>query len=103
VPSALIVFGGALLLSGAIGLPPRASQSTASDGQRQVVSYQGSAAASGMEILIGIATIVLGILSLVFVGSWVLALVGFIAVGAALLMVSATFGGTMMRLFATTA
>ena len=56
-----------------------------------------------MEILIGIAAIVLGILSLVFVGSWVLALVGFIAVGAALLMVSATFGGTMMRLFATTA
>jgi len=103
VPSALIVFGGALLLSGAIGLPPRASQSTAPGGQTQVVSYQGSTAASGMEILIGIAAIVLGILSLVFVGSWVLALVGFIAVGAALLLVSATFGGTMMRLFATTA
>jgi hypothetical protein len=103
VPSALIVFGGALLLSGAIGLRPRASQSAAPGGQTQVVSYQSSAAASGMEILIGIAAIVLGILSLTFVGSWVLALVGFIAVGAALLMVSATFGGTMMRLFTTTA
>ena len=103
VPSALIVFGGALLLSGAIGLRPRASQSAAPGGQTQVVSYQSSAAASGVEILIGIAAIVLGILSLTFVGSWVLALVGFIAVGAALLMVSATFGGTMMRLFTTTA
>ena len=102
VPSALIVFGGSLLLSGAIGLRPRASQSAAPGGQTQVVSYQGSAAASGMEILIGIAAIVLGILSLTFVGSWVLALVGFIAVGAALLMVSATFGGTMMRLLTTT-
>jgi hypothetical protein len=103
VPSALIVFGGALLLSGAIGVPPRAAQSTAPGGQTQVVSYHSSAAASGVEILIGIAAIVLGILSLIFVSSWVLALVGFIAVGAALLMVSATFSGTMMRLFTTTA
>jgi hypothetical protein len=102
VPSALIVFGGALLLSGAIGLRPRASQSAAPGGQAQIVSYQGSPAASGMEILIGIAAIVLGVLALIFVGSWVLALVGFIAVGAALLMVSATFSGTMMRLFTTT-
>jgi hypothetical protein len=102
VSSALIVFGGALLLSGAIGLPPRASQSTV-PGQAQVATYQGLAATGGMEILIGIAAIVLGILSLIFVGSWVLALVGFIAVGAALLMVSATFSGTIMRLFTTTA
>jgi hypothetical protein len=99
VPSALIVFGGALFLSGAIGLRPRAAQSTAPSGQAQAVSYQGSAAASGMEILIGIAAIVLGILSLVFVGWWVLVLVGFIAVGAALLMVSATFSGSVMQLF----
>ena len=97
------MFGGALLLSGAIGLGPKASQSTAPGGQTQIVAYQGSAAASGMEILIGIAAIVLGILSLIFVGSWVLALVGFVAVGAALLMVSATFSGTMIRLFTTTA
>jgi hypothetical protein len=103
VPSALIVFGGALLLSGAIGLPATTSQSAVLGGQTQVVSYQRSVAASGMEILIGIAAIVLGILSLIFVGSWVLALVGFIAVGAALLMVSATFSATMTRLFTTTA
>jgi hypothetical protein len=103
VSSALIVFGGALLLSGAIALSPRASQSTVPGGQAQVVSYQGLAATGGMEILIGIAAIVLGILSLMFVGSWVLALVGFIAVGAALLMVSATFSGTILRLFTTTA
>ena len=103
VSSALIVFGGALLLSGAIGLPLRASQNTVPGGQAQAVSYRGSAATGGMEILIGIAAIVLGILSLILVGSWALALVGFIAVGAALLTVSATFSGTIMRLFTTTA
>ena len=103
VPSALIVFGGALLLSGALGMRPKGTQVTTPTGQTQVVSYQGSAATGGMEILIGIAAIVLGILSLIFMGSWVLVLVGFIAVGAALLMVSATFSGTVMRLFTVTA
>jgi hypothetical protein len=52
-----------------------------------------------MEILIGLAAIVLGILSLLITGTWVLVLVGFIAVGAALLMASATFSGAVMRLF----
>lgn len=69
----------------------------------QLVSYQSAAAAGGMEILVGIAAIVLGILSLIFVGSGVLVLVGFLAAGAALLMVSATFSGTVMRLFTATA
>lgn len=103
VPSALIVFGGALLLGGAISMRPRSTQRTGAGGETQVVSYQSSAAAGGMEILVGIAAIVLGILSLIFVGSGVLVLVGFLAVGAVLLMVSATFSGTVMRLFTATA
>jgi hypothetical protein len=103
VPSALIVFGSALLLSGAIGMRPKTWQATPSGGQPQVLAYHGSAAASGMEVLIGLAAIVLGILSLIFMTSWVLPLVGFLAVGAALLMVSATFSGSLMRLFTATA
>jgi hypothetical protein len=102
VPSALIVFGGALLLGGAISMRPRSTH-RAAGGETQLVSYQSSAAAGGMEILVGIAAIVLGILSLIFVASGVLVLVGFLAVGAALLMVSATFSGTVMRLFTATA
>jgi len=102
VPSALIVFGGALLLSGALGMRPKGAQVMTPAGPTQAATYQGSAATGGMEILIGIAVIVLGILSLIFMGSWVLVLVGFIAVGAALLMVSATFSGTVMRLFTAT-
>lgn len=104
VPAALIVFGGALLLDGAIGMRPKtATTANTAAGPVQIVSYQGAAAAGGMEILIGIAAIVLGILSLIFMTSWVLVLVGFIAVGAALLMVSASFSGAVMRLFTTAA
>jgi len=103
VPAALIVFGGALLLSGATNLRPRTFSTMGPTGQTQVVSHQGSAAASGVEVLIGLTAIVLGILSLIFATtvSWVLVLVGFIAVGAAMLLVSATFSGAVLRLFTT--
>ncbi len=96
-------FGCALLLGGAISMRPRSTQRSIAGGETQVVSYQSSAAAGGMEILVWIAAIVLGILSLIFVGSGVLVSVGFLAVGATLLMASATFSGTVMRLFTATA
>ncbi len=97
VPVALIVFGGGLLLSGAVGTGSTYASATSAGGQTQVV-HHGSAAAGGLEVLVGIAAIVLGILSLIFMTSWVLVLAGFIAVGAALLIVSATFSGAMSRL-----
>jgi hypothetical protein len=104
VPAALIVFGGALLLSGAIEMMPRpAAITSTAGGQTQIASYQGPVATGGLEIMVGIAAIVLGILSLIFMSSWVLVLVGFIAIGAAMLMVSATFGIAVTRLFATAA
>ncbi len=56
-----------------------------------------SAIRRGLPILIGTAAIVPGILSLIFMTSWVLVLVGMLAVGAALLMVNATFSGSVMR------
>jgi hypothetical protein len=54
-----------------------------------------------MEILIGFAAVVLGILSLVLAAAWVLMLVGFIALGVALLLVSATFSAALLRVSAT--
>jgi hypothetical protein len=99
IPAALIVFGGALLLSGATAMQGRVLTTTTVSGAPMQVSHQGSAAMSGLEILIGFAAVILGILSLVFESSWVLVLVGFIAVGAAMLMVSATFSGAVVRLF----
>lgn len=101
LPPALIVFGGALLVGGAVSMRPRTLPTTGSGTEARAVIYQSSPAAGGMEILIGIAAIVLGILSLLMTGTWVLVLVGFIAVGAALLLASATFNGAVMRLFTT--
>lgn len=100
LPPALIVFGGALLLSGAMSMRPRTLMVTRAGTETQVVSYQGSAAAGGLEILAGLAAIVLGILSVIMAtASPVLMLVGFLVVGAALLMVSASFVGATLRLF----
>jgi hypothetical protein len=99
LPPALIVFGGALLVGGAMAMRPRTLSVAGPAGEAAAVTYHGSPAAGGMEFLIGLAAIVLGILSLLMTGAWVLVLVGFIAVGAAMLLVSATFSGAVMRLF----
>jgi hypothetical protein len=99
LPPALIVFGGALLVGGAASMRAKTLPATLAGSETMAVTYQGSPAASGMEILIGLAAIVLGIVSLLMAGTWVLVLVGFIAVGAALLLASATFNGAVMRLF----
>jgi hypothetical protein len=58
----------------------------------------GSAATGGIEVLIGIAAIVLGILLLIMAGSSVLVLIGLLAAGAALLLVNATFSGAMLHM-----
>jgi hypothetical protein len=103
VPAALIVFGGALLLAGATSGPMVSNSLMASTmpqaGEVRSVPYNDPAASRGLQILIGVAAIVLGILSLVFMTTWVLVLVGMLAVGAALLMISATFSGAVIRLF----
>jgi hypothetical protein len=106
LPPALIVFGGSLLLSGAMSMRPRALSVTSAGTEARVVWYRASPAAAGMEVLTGLAAIVLGILSVIMASvsmapAGVLVLVGFLVVGAALLMVSASFAGAAMRLFAT--
>ena len=64
------------------------------------VTYSGPLMASDAEVLIGFAAIVLGILSLVLApASSILVLVGFLTVGAALLLMSASFAGAVLRLF----
>ena len=100
IPAALIVFGGSLILSGATAAQRRVLGTTMTvSGAPVQVSYQGSAAIAGLEILVGFAAAILGILTLILESSWILLLVGFIAVGAALLIVSATFSGAVVRLF----
>ncbi|HTW51941.1 MAG TPA: hypothetical protein VME45_08620 [Stellaceae bacterium] len=97
--AALIVFGGALLLSGALSLRTRVA---AMGPTGQMIAMSGSAATGGVELLMGTAAVVLGILALVAGGphAAILLLVGYIVVGAAMLIVSATFGAALMRVFA---
>jgi hypothetical protein len=66
-PGGIDRLGGALLLGGAIAAKGRvvATSMTASGAPMQV-SYQGPAAISGLEILVGFAVIILGILALLF-------------------------------------
>lgn len=99
IPAALIVFGGALLLTGAANVSRRPVSVEVASGAQVIAQMGASAGASGIEMVVGIAAIILGILTLVFMASWVLTLVGLLAVGATLLVVSATFGGAVMRLF----
>jgi len=100
IPAALIVFGGSLILSGTIAAQGRGvGTAITTSGAPVQVSYQGSPAIAGLEIMVGFAAAILGILTLILESSWILLLVGFIAVGAALLIVSATFSGAVVRFF----
>jgi len=93
-PAALIVFGGTLLLGGGvaarIGVP---AEATAATGAVATIVRQSVAVAAGAQALIGIAAIVLGILSFAATPGDVLNLVGLLAVGAGLLMMGATSAG----------
>lgn len=93
-PAALIVFGGTLLLGGGvaarIGVP--AGMTAATDAVATMVR-QSATVAAGAQAMIGIAAIVLGILSFAAAHGAVLNLVGLLAVGAGMLMTGATSVG----------
>lgn len=93
-PAALIVFGGTLLLGGGVAArieaPAEAAQATSAVA---AMIRQSAAVAAGAQALIGIAAIVLGILSFASINGEVVTLVGLLAVGAGLLMTGATSVG----------
>jgi len=99
VPAALIVFGGTLLLNGAVmtgrgsNLPQ--AELTAAD----TVSAEMFAVAGGAQIMVGIAAMVLGILALIPIQNMVLTLVGLLAVGAALLVAAVPGTGAAFGAF----
>ena len=111
VPAAVIVFGADLLLAGSLSIgrgPVMVAAQPGQPGVQTTTQYAGSVGASGLEIMAGIAAVVLGILSIIFAASMgavagVLALVALLAIGAAMLVVSASFGGAVTRLFVATA
>lgn len=106
IPAAVIVFGADLVLAGALGLgrgPVRVEGQTAATAPEVSAQTAGSAGAGGIAIIAGFAAVVLGILAVVLTAAtWALALVGLLVVGAALLVVSASFSGALVRLFMAT-
>ncbi|MGH7036785.1 MAG: hypothetical protein ACREE1_01415 [Stellaceae bacterium] len=109
IPAAVIVFGAGLLLAGSLSIGRGSVTIATPSAQPGAVAattrhYGSSVGASGLEIMVGVAVVILGILSIVFVthlaaAAAILALVALIAIGAAMLVVSASFGGAVTRLF----
>lgn len=107
IPAAVIVFGAELMLAGSLSIGRGPMTVVAQSGQTGAMAtrhYGSSIGASGLEIMVGVAAVILGILAIVFVAhlgtvAAVLALVALIAIGAAMLVVSASFGGAVNRLF----
>jgi hypothetical protein len=101
LPAAAIVFGSALILdSGANArlsvLEARHSEEFKS---REKIIKETAYASAGIELLVGIGSIVLGIVALNGVYPLVLILVAMLGIGAANLMTGAMIGGRMSSIF----
>jgi hypothetical protein len=98
LPASLIVFGGAMLLAGFSATT--ISTMSGTEGGRMVAVQSELAPARGLQVLAGVAAIVLGILAFVLTAGPTLLMVGFLVVGAALLATSANFTQSFMRMLA---
>jgi hypothetical protein len=92
---AVIVFGASLLLSS--GATYRLDSLASKLGQKTLTGTQvlAGVAASGVQVLVGIAGIALGIIALVGVSPMILILVGLLSIGAAVLISGSAVSGTI--------
>jgi hypothetical protein len=101
LPAALVVFGAALLLAGfsatTVGTVRRLESAT---GTATIAIESELAPARGIQVLVGIAAIVLGILAFVLATGGTLLMVGLLVVGAALLATSANFTQSFIGMLA---
>ena len=98
LPAALIVYGGALLLAGFSATTVTGMQ--AIPGSGTLTMQSDLAPARGLQVLVGVAAIVLGILAFVLSAGATLLIVGFLVVGAALLATSANFTQSFIKMLA---
>lgn len=100
LPAALVVFGGCLLLAGLSATTIGVAQSTMETpmGGTAISMQTELAPARGLQILVGIAAVVLGILSFVVTAGGTLLVVGLLVVGAGLLGTSANFTQSFIKL-----
>lgn len=85
IPVALLVFGGAMLVGTGATVDLGSMRGAGERERFERSTHEVSVAASGTQMLIGIAAIVLGILALIGIDPLTLSLVGLLAVGASIL------------------
>lgn len=93
VSAALIVFGGTLLLSAGLTAQMSRARIGVEAGAAQAMTRQAAVVAAGAQALIGLAAAILGILAVLQIEASTLVLIGFLAVGASLLLTSAAIAG----------
>ena len=101
IPIAAIIYGGSLIMGAGVTSRINAfaiSRSTESEGFRQI-AHEAPSAASGVQILIGLAAITLGILALVNISPLTLSLVAMLAVGFADLLTGTTISSRIIGIF----
>ncbi|HPZ96868.1 MAG TPA: hypothetical protein PLT93_01915 [Phycisphaerae bacterium] len=98
-PIAIIVFGGALLIGSAATARLNALSTVKMSDRARDVTRGAIEMASGTEVLIGIAAIVLGILALLGMAPRTLVLIGLLALGATVLFSGAAISSRMAGVF----
>jgi hypothetical protein len=95
IPIAVIVFGGALLLGSSAGVDVGGVAAGGPGSTFAHVAHQATVAASGGQVLLGIAAIVLGIIALVGFDPLLITLVALLVVGASVLLSGAAVSSRM--------
>lgn len=95
IATAVIVFGASLLLSS--GATYRLDLLASKLGQKTPSAAQAlcAMAASGVQVLVGIAAIALGIIALVGISTLILVLAGLLSIGAAVVISGSSVSGTI--------
>jgi hypothetical protein len=101
IPIAAIAFGGALVIGS--GVKARVNHlmitNHTEDSLARKIAREAVLAVSGVEILIGMGAVALGILGIIGIFPMVLSLVANLSVGSMVLLVGTALGGRMLSLF----
>ena len=98
IPVALLAFGGAMLVGTGATADLGRMRSAGTSPRLERATREMTVAASGTQMLIGIAAVVLGILALIGVDPLTLSLVGLLAIGASILFSGSAVSSRMLSI-----
>ncbi len=98
VPIAVIIFGAALVTDSGVRVRLSAIESERADWSDtdRTVAQETASATAGIQIFVGLAGIVLGVLALIGIVPIILSLVSLLTIGLAILVVGSVVGGRMI-------